>query len=135
MTWEFAIGFRGKQRDTWPLGRLPLLIPKSEWRYIAAGVAQRAELLDKILHDIYGDARLIAEGALPAAAITGSPDFIRPMCGVTPPGGRWLRFYAADIGRGPDGKWRVLGDRRWAPVMRSKISSSFPSLFQASTAI
>ena len=137
---DMGISYRvqGENKErSWPLGRLPLLIPESEWRDIAAGVAQRAELLDKILHDIYGDARLVAEGALPAAAIAGSPDFIRPMCGVKPPGGRWLRFYAADIGRGPDGKWWVLGDRAQAPSgagyaleNRLVLSLAFPSLYR-----
>ncbi len=37
------------------------------------------------------------------------------MRGVAPPGGRWLRFYAVEIARGPDGAWRVLGDRAEAP--------------------
>ncbi|PPD16487.1 MAG: hypothetical protein CTY30_08165, partial [Methylocystis sp.] len=137
---DMGISYRvhGETKErSWPLGRLPLLIPESEWRDIATGVAQRAELLDQILHDVYGEARLVAEGALPATAITGSPDFIRPMCGVAPPGGRWLRFYAADIGRGPDGAWRVLGDRAQAPSgagyaleNRMILSRALPSLYR-----
>lgn len=137
---DMGISYRvhGEARErSWPLGRLPLLIPESEWRHIAAGVAQRAELLDQILRDVYGEARLVAEGTLPAAAITGSPDFIRAMCGVSPPGGRWLRFYAADLGRGPDGAWRVLGDRAQAPSgagyaleNRMVLSRALPSLYR-----
>ncbi len=128
----------GESRERpWPLTRLPLLVTESEWRDIAAGVAQRAELLDRILRDLYGEARLVSEGALPAAAVAGSPEFIRPMCGVTPVGGRWLRFYAADIGRGPDGKWWVLGDRAQAPSgagyaveNRLVLARAFPSLYR-----
>jgi uncharacterized circularly permuted ATP-grasp superfamily protein/uncharacterized alpha-E superfamily protein len=121
----------------WPLSRLPLLLTEGEWRDIAAGVIQRAELLDRILHDVYGPAQLVADGALPAAAIAGSPEFIRPMCGVSPVGGRWLRFYAADLGRGPDGKWWVLGDRAQAPSgagyaveNRLVLARAFPSLYR-----
>jgi len=124
------------KEQAWPLGRLPLLIPEVEWRRIETGVMQRAELLDRILQDVYGEARLVAEGALPAAAVTGSPDFVRPMCGVAPPGERWLRFYAADLGRGPDGDWWVLGDRAQAPSgagyaleNRLVLSRAFPSLY------
>jgi uncharacterized circularly permuted ATP-grasp superfamily protein/uncharacterized alpha-E superfamily protein len=98
-----------------PLARLPLLLPQAEWQAIEAGIVQRAELLDLILRDIYGEGRLIADGVLPATAVTGSPEFIRPMRGVAPPGGRWLRFYAVEIARDPDGAWRVLGDRAQAP--------------------
>ena len=99
----------------WPLSRLPLLIEASEWRTIAAGVAQRAELWERTLADVFGEGRLVAEGVAPAAAFLGANDFLRPLHGVKPPGGRWLRFFAADIGRGPDGRWWVLGDRAQAP--------------------
>jgi uncharacterized circularly permuted ATP-grasp superfamily protein/uncharacterized alpha-E superfamily protein len=120
-----------------PLARLPLLLPQAEWEAIEAGIVQRAELLDLILRDIYGEGRLIEDGALPATAVTGSPEFIRPMRGVAPPGGRWLRFYAAEIARGPDGAWRVLGDRAQAPSgagyaleNRLIMARAVPSLFR-----
>ncbi len=99
----------------WPLEHLPLIIGQDEWREIAAGVEQRARLMEAILQDVYGPGSLAAEGALPGSAIAGSSDFIHSMCGAQPPGGRWLRFYAVDIGRGPDGKWWALGDRTQAP--------------------
>jgi uncharacterized circularly permuted ATP-grasp superfamily protein/uncharacterized alpha-E superfamily protein len=121
---------------SWPLSRIPLLIPEIEWREIARGVEQRAELFEKILADIYGDGALVRDGLLPAAAVTGSPDFLAAMRGVAPPGGRWLRLYAADIGRGPDGRWWVLGDRAQAPSgsgyaleNRLVVSQAFPSLY------
>jgi uncharacterized circularly permuted ATP-grasp superfamily protein/uncharacterized alpha-E superfamily protein len=120
----------------WPLSRVPLVIPETEWREIAKGVAQRAELLERVLADVYGEGRLVAEGVLPAAALSGSPDFIGAMRGVVPPGGRWLRLYAVDIGRGPDGGWWVLGDRAQAPSgsgyaleNRLVISQAFSSLY------
>ena len=99
----------------WPLSHLPLLIGEAEWKQISEGVAQRAELFEQILRDLYGEGRLIADGALPAAAIAGSVEYLRSVCGVSPPGGRYLNLYAADIGRGPDGRWWVLSDRTQAP--------------------
>lgn len=126
-----------KHERPWPLSRFPLLLTEKEWREIAAGVTQRAELLDRILHDVYGPADLVAQGALPAAAVTGSPEFIRPMCGIAPLGGRWLRFYAVDLGRGPDGKWWVLSDRTQAPSgagyaveNRLVLARAFPGLYR-----
>jgi uncharacterized circularly permuted ATP-grasp superfamily protein len=89
-----------------------------------------------VLADIYGPGALVADGALPAAAMTGSSDFLASLRGVAPPGGRWLRLYAADIGRGPDGRWWVLGDRTQAPSgsgyaleNRLVVSQAFPSLY------
>ncbi|WP_128565339.1 circularly permuted type 2 ATP-grasp protein, partial [Methylobacterium crusticola] len=102
------------ERD-WPLGVLPLLIEGAEWEAIAAGVAQRARLLEAVLADLYGEGRLAADGLLPAAAVAGDPEFLRPLAGVAPPGGRHLHLYAADLARGPDGAWRVLADRTQAP--------------------
>lgn len=115
---DMGISYRvhGELKErTWPLERLPLLIEQKEWRAIAAGVEQRARLMEAILADIYGPGDLVAGGALPASAIAGSRDFIHAMKGARPPGGRWLRFYALDLGRGPDGRWWALGDRTQAP--------------------
>ncbi|MBV8769654.1 MAG: circularly permuted type 2 ATP-grasp protein, partial [Hyphomicrobiales bacterium] len=100
---------------SWPLSHLPLLIGEDEWRRIATGVEQRAQLLERVLADLYGEGRLVTDGVLPAAAVTGSANFLRPLQGVRPPGGRHLHLYAADLGRGPDGQWWVLGDRAQAP--------------------
>ncbi len=128
---------RGETAErVWPLSRLPLLIPMEEWRQIESGVIQRAELIDQVLADVYGEGKLIESGALPAAALTGSPDLIAAMRGVKPPQGGWLRLYAADIGRGPDGRWWVLGDRTQAPSgagyaleNRLVVSQAFPELY------
>lgn len=123
------------QERVWPLARLPLLIDAAEWRQIAEGVAERAGLMEHILADAYGENRFVAEGLLPAAVIAGSPDYLRPLAGVAPPGGRWLHLYAADLGRGPDGRWWVLGDRAQAPSgagyaleNRLVLSRAFPAL-------
>lgn len=71
----------------WSISHLPLLIDEADWRQLCAGITQRAELLESVLRDIYGEGRLVAEGALPAAAIAGSPEYLRPVCGVPPPAG------------------------------------------------
>jgi uncharacterized circularly permuted ATP-grasp superfamily protein/uncharacterized alpha-E superfamily protein len=99
----------------WPMSRLPLLIEEGDWKEIAAGVAQRASVIEALLADVYGTGRLVAEGILPAAVVAGSQDYLRPMVDMKPPGGRWMNLYAADLGRGPDGRWWVLGDRAQAP--------------------
>ncbi len=111
----FRIAGEGEERP-WPLSPVPLMIPATEWDGIASGVVQRADLFEAIVADIYGEGRLVAEGHLPAALVTGSPFFLRPLQGMTPPGGYHLQFIAADLGRGPDGEWRVLADHVRAPA-------------------
>src|SRR6266850_3292624 len=104
----------GAERS-WPLSHTPLVIGAAEWEQLKAGLIQRAELLESVITDAYGQAKLVKEGRLPAALIAGNPEFLRPIAGIAPPGGAHLRFFAVDVGRGADGRWWVLGDRTQAP--------------------
>src|SRR5712664_3735561 len=122
----------------WPLSHLPLLIDEADWQQLTAGIVQRAQLLELVLSDLYGEGRLIAENAVPAAAIAGSTEYLRAVCGIKPPGGRYLNMYAADVGRGPDGRWWVLGDRTQAPSgagyaleNRLVLSRAFTTLYKS----
>jgi uncharacterized circularly permuted ATP-grasp superfamily protein/uncharacterized alpha-E superfamily protein len=122
----------------WPLSHLPLLIDEADWQQLTAGIVQRAELLELVLGDLYGEGRLIAENAVPAAAIAGSTEYLRAVCGIKPPGGRYLNMYAADVGRGPDGRWWVLGDRTQSPSgagyaleNRLVLSRAFTTLYKS----
>ena len=44
------------------------------------------------------------------------PGLLRPCAGITPPGGRFLHFSAADQVRTPEGELRVLADQTQAPA-------------------
>jgi uncharacterized circularly permuted ATP-grasp superfamily protein/uncharacterized alpha-E superfamily protein len=117
--YEIGTAFRlpgESQERRWPVSAVPLLIDEREWETIEDGICQRADLLERILGDIFGPQTLIADGALPPALVTGSRHFPRSMVGWTPPGGHRLHIYAADLGRGPDGEWRVLADHARAPA-------------------
>ena len=105
----------GANEREWPLSHVPMLINETEWAEIGAGLIQRAELLEAIVADIYGDNRLVAGGFIPTGLIASSPEYLRPLVGVKPNGGYFLHFCAFELGRGPDGKWWVLGDRTQAP--------------------
>src|SRR5436309_11032386 len=122
----------------WPLSHLPLIIDEADWQQLTAGIAQRAQLFEMVLRDLYGEGRLVTDGAVPAAAIAGSTEYLRAVCGVKPPGNRYLHFYAADVGRGPDGRWWVLNDRThgasgagYALENRLVLSRAFSSLYKS----
>ncbi len=102
------------ERD-WPLSPVPVLVDQAEWEGVAAGLIQRAELLEAVVADLYGPARLVADGHLPPGLIAANPEWLRPMVGVRPASGHYLHFLAFEIGRSPDGGWLVLGDRTQAP--------------------
>ena len=116
---DIGTGFRmpGEAEERrWPLSPLPLMIGEREWRAIEGGIVQRATLMELLLADIYGAQRLTGNGLVPAALLNGSPNFLRPMVGLSPPGGHHLQVYAADLGRDPSGNWRVLADHTRNPV-------------------
>lgn len=99
----------------WQLDPIPLLITPSEASFLERALIQRARLLEKILADIYGPQHLLTEGHIPAELVYPNPGFLRPLHGVRTPNDRFLHLYAANLGRGKDGQWRVLGDRTQAP--------------------
>jgi uncharacterized circularly permuted ATP-grasp superfamily protein/uncharacterized alpha-E superfamily protein len=129
----------GSVEREWPLSHVPVLIEETEWTEIAAGLRQRADLLEHVAADLYGENRLVSEGYLPPAIVAGSPEWLRPLVGVRPRSGHWLHFVAFEVGRGPDGKWWVLGDRTQAPsgsgfALENRVATArvFPELFAAS---
>ncbi|MFN4172814.1 MAG: circularly permuted type 2 ATP-grasp protein [Pseudorhodobacter sp.] len=103
-----------QERD-WPLSHVPVILHEGEWSGICAALSQRADLLERVMADLYGPARLVAEGHLPADLIAASREWLRPMVGIAPAGGHYLHLLAFEIGRSPDGSWFVLGDRTQAP--------------------
>ncbi len=135
VTYNVYADAQGTDRP-WELDLLPQIIDTQEWQQLAAGIAQRAGLLDAVLGDLYGAQTLLAEGLLPAELIYGHDNFLWPCQGLKPPGGTFLHIYAADLARAPDGAWWVVADRTQAPSgagyaveNRHIISRAFPDLF------
>ncbi len=126
----------GPQRP-WSLDLFPLIISPESWQQIEAGVQQRVRLLDRIMADVYGPQRLLADGLLPSALVQGHPGYLRGMHGVAPVGGTHLHIAAFDLARGPDGNWWVVTQRTQAPSglgylleNRLIISRLFPEAFR-----
>jgi uncharacterized circularly permuted ATP-grasp superfamily protein/uncharacterized alpha-E superfamily protein len=121
----------------WQVDPIPLLLPADEWEAIAAGIEQRADLLNRVLGDLYGEQTLMKSGAIPPPVIFGHRGFIAPAEGLKPAGGRHLLQYAADLARSPDGRWWVVSDRTQAPSgsgyaleNRLLVSRVFPQMFR-----
>lgn len=105
----------GTSPRPWPLSPFPVLLAESEWQGLAAGLVERADLLEAVMADLYGPNRMVAEGSLPPAAVAGNPRFLRPLAHVVPRGGHFLHFLAFDLGRDSQGRWHVLSDRSESP--------------------
>ena len=127
----------GPQRP-WSVGLFPLIISAPQWQHIAAGIAQRMRLLDRVMADVYGPQDLLAQGLIPPALVQGHPGYLRAMHGVKPVGGSYLHVAAFDLARGPDGNWWVVSQRTQAPSglgylleNRLAVSRLFPQAFES----
>jgi uncharacterized circularly permuted ATP-grasp superfamily protein/uncharacterized alpha-E superfamily protein len=135
VTYNVYADEKGADRP-WEVDPLPLVLSADEWSGIEAGIAQRAELLNAVLADIYGEQALLKSGAIPPAVVFGLGGFLHQVQGIRPPGGVHLFHYAADLARSPDGRWWVVSDRTQAPSgagyaleNRLIVSRVFPQLF------
>uniref|UniRef100_UPI0015F028F9 circularly permuted type 2 ATP-grasp protein n=1 Tax=Pseudonocardia pini TaxID=2758030 RepID=UPI0015F028F9 len=61
----------------WELDPLPLVLDGTEWAGIERGVAQRAELFDRLLVDLYGPRSVVTRGLLPVEVVDGHPGYLQ----------------------------------------------------------
>ncbi|MDY7102701.1 MAG: circularly permuted type 2 ATP-grasp protein [Actinomycetota bacterium] len=129
-------GHPAGERRPWTLDPVPHVVARDEWERLAAGVVQRARLLEQVADDLFGERRLVADGLIAADAVVGDPAFLWPCVGLDP-GPRRLVLYAVDLVRHRDGSFRVLHDRVQAPsglgyalANRQAITRVFPDMFR-----
>lgn len=127
----------GRQQGRWRLDPVPLVIDAPSWAPIEVGLAQRAELLNAILVDLYGEQRLLSDGVVPAAVVFAHAGFTRVVARADAVDPRPLVLAATDLGRDASGEWRVLADRAQAPSgigyameNRRVISRVLPELYR-----
>lgn len=131
--------FAEKQDQTrpWSLNPLPMLIEPSEWQTISQGLAQRAQLLNEILRDVYHERRLLNAAYLPSALVLGNPGYLHAMHGISAPSHMYLHVVAFDVARDAGGQWWVVGQRTQSPsglgyVLENRliISRLFPQAYR-----
>ena len=128
----------GERAVNWCCDPIPLPLSAIEFAALESGLAQRAQLMELILADLYGPRTLLADGLIPPNLVYGNPAFLRPCCDIDGRRrDRYLSFYAADLLRGADGAWRVLADRTgqgqglaYALENRRILGRVVPELFQ-----
>ncbi|HTF95981.1 MAG TPA: circularly permuted type 2 ATP-grasp protein [Cellvibrio sp.] len=125
--------------QSWQLNPIPLLINSDEWNHIETGLIERAELFNLLLHDIYGERKLIRQGIIPPELLFSHHGFLRPCHRVKLAGAHQLILHGVDLVRATDGHIQVMGDRTQAPSgagyaleNRTVMNRVFPSLFRDS---
>ena len=97
-----------------PIDCVPRIVSGAEWGQIEAGLTQRIGALNRFLEDVYGEARIIADGAVPADVVRGCPQYRIEMRGVSVPYGTWVAICGTDLVRTHQG-FLVLEDNLRSP--------------------
>ncbi len=106
---------KGNIDRSWPYDVIPRVIPLEEWRTVARGLTQRLQALNLFIDDLYGEAKVLRDGIIPADVVLASPNF-RPECvGVRPPQATWAHISGSDLVRDGDGQMYVLEDNLRVP--------------------
>ena len=136
ITYNIYVDENGPKRP-WTIDLFPLIIPHQEWLIIQAGIMQRAQLLEAMMQDVYGQGNLIKEGLIPPALVNGHPGYLRAMHQAIPKDKKHLHIMAFDLARGPNGNWSVLSQRTQAPSglgylleNRNLVSKQFPKAYE-----
>ncbi|HUS65110.1 MAG TPA: circularly permuted type 2 ATP-grasp protein [Kofleriaceae bacterium] len=105
---------RGTEK-IFPTCMIPRIIAAADWRALERGLEQRLRALDLFLADIYGEQRILADGAVPGELVMGAQAYDPRLRGIVPAGGVRVHIAGIDLIRGPDGVFRVLEDNLRTP--------------------
>ena len=121
-----------------PIDCVPRVLSGAEWRQLEAGLTQRLKALNFFLEDVYGEARIVADGVIPVDVVRGCPQYRIEMRGFSAPHGTWVSICGTDLVRTNDG-FRVLEDNLRVPsgvsymlANRKAVKASLRRLYRSS---
>ncbi len=98
-----------------PFDLIPRVLTAQEWSQVESGVAQRVAAINALLHDIYHDQKILADGIIPRERILGNPGFCPQMMGFDVPLGCYVHVCGTDLVRDEKGRFLVLEDNARTP--------------------
>src|SRR5580698_3713294 len=120
-----------------PTDLFPRIIPAQEWAKIEAGLTQRLMALNTFLADIYGDQKILMDGAVPRDLVLGAASYRREMRHLYVPHNAYANVCGSDLIRGVDGTFFVLEDNLRVPsgvsymlANRDASRRTFPGTFR-----
>ena len=115
-----------------PVDCVPRVLSSADWRHLESGLAQRLKTLNLFLEDVYGEAKAVADGVIPADVVYSCPQYRTQMRGFSAPNGTWVSICGTDLIRTNDG-FRVLEDNLRVPsgvsymiANRKAVKARFP---------
>jgi uncharacterized circularly permuted ATP-grasp superfamily protein len=131
----------GREEGTeriFPYDMLPRLITAAEWDRIERGLTQRITALNLFLRDIYSEAKILADKAIPSELIYSCKHYRRQMRGLEVPRNIYIAVVGSDLLRLNNGEFVVLEDNLRVPsgvsymlTNRRVMKRTFPQLFSS----
>ena len=113
---KFGIYKNGEFKERlFPFDPLPRVIPVAEFAVLDKGLCQRVMALNMFLKDLYGDKKIIRDGAVPEDFAFAGSGYLPACEGFTPPKGIYSHISGIDLVEGRDGSWFVLEDNLRIP--------------------
>ncbi len=98
-----------------PFDCIPRILTHREWALLERACIQRVTALNLFLGDIYGPAKIVADGVVPADLIFGNANYRPEMKDFPVPHGTYVHVCGIDIIRDEFGAFRVLEDNARTP--------------------
>jgi len=121
-----------------PFDIIPRIVSAKEWTQLEQGLKQRILALNLFLADVYGEQKIIKDGAIASEVVYSATGFLKPCIGLSPPKGIWCHITGTDLVRDRDGQWYVLEDNLRCPsgvsyVLENRrvMKSTFPMVFRS----
>ncbi|MCD1258906.1 circularly permuted type 2 ATP-grasp protein [Paenibacillus athensensis] len=120
---------------TIPFDLIPRIIARDEWAALEAGLQQRVKALNRFVHDVYHEQRIVQDGIVPRRMIVANRYFRPEMMRVDVPGQAYVTTSGIDLIRDAAGEYYVLEDNLRSPSgfsylfkSRSLMNGVFPEL-------
>jgi uncharacterized circularly permuted ATP-grasp superfamily protein len=118
-----------------PFDVIPRVISRDDWQQIESGCIQRVTALNRFIHDIYHEQKVLSDGIVPADLVLQNSNYRPQMQGLDLPFGTYVSICGIDLVRDGEGVFRVLEDNARTPSgvsyvveNRHLMMRSFPDL-------
>jgi uncharacterized circularly permuted ATP-grasp superfamily protein len=98
-----------------PFDVIPRVISREDWQHIEAGCIQRVTALNRFIHDVYHEQRILRDQIVPAELVLRNSNYRPEMIGHDLPFNTYVNICGTDLVRDRHGVFRVLEDNARTP--------------------
>lgn len=98
-----------------PFDVIPRVISRADWQHVESGCIQRVTALNRFIHDVYHERRILRDGIVPSELVLDNANFRGEMQDLDLPFNTYVSICGVDLVRDSDGVFRVLEDNARTP--------------------